>query len=133
MSPIYTSVFLLYLAVVLSRSGRGSPLKYIVSVFVPLLMVIVRSTLTSVADLPALQVLRSCIPQLRWPLEATLKGPNAQVLYYTVITSVVEIARVIWDVSRFALVIAALHNLAGRPFALQHLSACTVSLLSLDH
>ncbi|CAL5228542.1 g11696 [Coccomyxa viridis] len=62
-SPIYTSMFLLYLAVVLSKSGKGSPLKYMV-------------------------------------------------LYYTVITSIVEIARVIWDVSRFALVIAALHNLA---------------------
>ena len=56
----------------------------------------------------------SCV-LIKWPLQATLKGPNMQVLYYTVITSVVEIARVIWDVSRFALVIAALHNLAGRP------------------
>ena len=36
-----------------------------------------------------------------------------QVVYYIVITGIVEIARVIWDVSRAALVIAALHNLAG--------------------
>ena len=39
-----------------------------------------------------------------------------QMIYYTIITGIVEIARVIWDVSRFALVIAALHNLAGAPF-----------------
>lgn len=35
-SPIYTSMFLLYLAVVLSKSGKGSPLKYMVSLFEPL-------------------------------------------------------------------------------------------------
>ena len=35
-SPIYTSIFLLYLAVVLGRSGKGSPLKYIVSSLKPL-------------------------------------------------------------------------------------------------
>ena len=38
---------------------------------------------------------------------------SMQVVYYIVITGIVEIARVIWDVSRAALVIAALHNLAG--------------------
>ena len=38
---------------------------------------------------------------------------SLQVVYYIVITGIVEIARVIWDVSRAALVTAALHNLAG--------------------
>ena len=29
--PLYTSLILFYLAILLSRSGKGSPLKYLVS------------------------------------------------------------------------------------------------------
>ena len=89
---MWTASFLVYLAWLLWRKGRAPGAKP--SLIRPLIVYYILAC-------PCLAGVTS------WEVQGLTRSLALQ------ITAVVEITRLVWDVSRFALVTAALHNLAG--------------------
>ncbi len=114
MAPLFTAGILFYLAILNVRAGKASLLRNLITAYIAITGIV--EVRDHVAMSGAGTMSDTAMPSCCILLHRAVRGwPCSQVLPL----ALTQLTRFVWDVSRFALVWAALHNLAGKMSLLQ--------------